>query len=299
MPVYNTEDKVAEAVSSVLGQQGCIAEVLISDDCSTDRTLEVALGIARAYRGPHSITVLRTARRLAIDHLGTLVRKTTNQLIVQAHGDDISLANRLATLLETHRRTGASLVTSGADWKTDTSIIGETMRPPCPAGWLPLDILVATNPGMLAGARYAIDRAVFERFPPLNSDYLPIGHDVLQPFRAALLTGVWYCAESLVCCGWHKGRWSYRLWDTRFPAANRFGFLLNRLGVMRAMKRDLEHALATGLLPPDRISAAAQEVDKAANLAVNQLLQAREELRRMGREPLWVPEDELARANQG
>ncbi|HEY0835499.1 MAG TPA: glycosyltransferase family A protein [Azospirillum sp.] len=299
MPVRNTAGMVGDAVSSVLGQRGCVAEILVSDDGSDDGTLDVVLGAVRADRGPHTVTVLRTTRRLGIDHVGTLARASAGPLLVQAHGDDVSLPGRLATLRDLHRRTGASLITSSVRWEKAGAVVDEPVPAGYADGWVPLNALVAVNPGIFAGARYAIGRAVFERFPPLTSAYLPIGHDVVQPFRAALLGGAWFCTQRLLRCGCHDGQWTYRLWDRRFPAAANFGFLLNRLGAMRAMAKDLDHAAATALLPDDRIAAARAVVDGAASAAFNELLRYREELRRMGREPLWVTEEELARANHG
>ncbi|HYH17066.1 MAG TPA: glycosyltransferase [Azospirillum sp.] len=298
MPVRNTAALVGEAVSSVLDQRGCAAEIVISDDHSDDGTLDAVLRVVRGDRGPHTVRVVRPVRRLAIDHVDALARAATCRLLVQAHGDDVSLPDRLTTLLDVHRTTGAALVTSAATLLTASGIADEPVPFIAESGWLPLETVIRTNPGgALAGARYALDRSVFERFPPLTSAYLPIGHDVLQAFRAALLGGVWLCAAPLIRWRQHDGQWTHALWDTRLPAANDFGFLLNRLGAMRAMGKDLDHAAATGLLPDDRVAAVRAVVNTAASRAFNDLLRLREDLRRLGREPLWVTVEEMARAN--
>ena len=298
MPVRNTESMVGAAVTSVLDQQDCVAEILISDDQSSDGTLDVVRRTVDAWRGPHHVRVLRTTRRLKIDHLGALVAASAGRLLVQAHGDDVSLPGRLAALRAIHDRTGAALITSRVRWKSAHSEEEEAMPPELAEGWIPLRKLVTRNPGVLSGARYALDRAVYDRFPALDSSYLAIGHDVLQPFRAALLGGAWFDPRLLLQCGRHAGQWTHRLWDTHLPAAGRFGFLLNRLGVTRAMMLDLRHAEAHGTLPPERIAEARAAVAEAVTRLLNALLANREELRRSGREPAWLTEDELERVNR-
>ena len=42
VPIYNCEKFVVDAVTSVLNQEGVVAEILISDDASTDNTFIVA-----------------------------------------------------------------------------------------------------------------------------------------------------------------------------------------------------------------------------------------------------------------
>ncbi len=51
MPVYNTESLVGTAVASVLGQQNCVADILISDDQSPDGTLAAVRRTVEAWRG--------------------------------------------------------------------------------------------------------------------------------------------------------------------------------------------------------------------------------------------------------
>ncbi|BBK40640.1 hypothetical protein STVA_06600 [Allostella vacuolata] len=298
MPVRNTETMVGAAVASVLGQQDCVAEILISDDQSSDRTLEVVCRTLDAWRGPHHVRVLRTTRRLKIDHLGALVAAASGRLLVQAHGDDVSYPRRLAELRDIHHRTGASLVSSRVVWKTDKEQFEETMPPDVAEGWIPLRKLVERNPGMLAGARYALDRRIYELFPPLDSSYLAIGHDALQPFRAALLGGAWFDPRPLLQCGRHAGQWTHRLWDIHLPAAGRFGIRLHRLGVMRAMIRDLEYAARNDLLPPERIADVRTLVLTAIGGVLDAMLMQREELCRAGYEPAWLTEEELARINR-
>ena len=42
MPLYNTERYLAEAIDGILGQTYDHLELIICDNCSTDRSLEIA-----------------------------------------------------------------------------------------------------------------------------------------------------------------------------------------------------------------------------------------------------------------
>ena len=299
MPLRNSERIVGDAVASVLQQRDCIAEIVISDDQSTDDTLAAARRVVADWRGPHHVGVLRTTRRLAVDHVGALASVATARLLVQAHGDDISLPGRMARLMAIHRDSEPSLITSLAKTMTDAGIIDDSMSAGWSEGLLPLVSFAVQNPrGMLAGARYAIDRRVFEHFPRLDSSYLRSGHDALQAFRAWLLSGVWLCAEPLILRSSGPDQWSRRLWDDRRQASRDFGYSLRRLGVMRAMLRDLAHAREHGMAAADRVERAQHLVTQGIWVVAQKLLDARDELHDRGLVAMWVEEDALERANR-
>jgi glycosyltransferase involved in cell wall biosynthesis len=299
MPLRNSESVVAAAIASVLEQRDCVAEILISDDQSTDGTLAAARDAVASWRGPHHVRVLRATRRLAIDHIGALAALATSRLLVQAHGDDIALPGRLARLLAIHRRDAPALITSLCRSASGTGIVSDT----APKGWIegfvPLISFVAWNPrGIMAGSRYALDRRVFEDFPRLDSSYLRIGHDALQAFRAWLVAGVWFCPDHLILRSGRPGQWSSRLWDERWMASRHFGFALHRLGVMRAMLTDLAHAREHKTVAADRIARAQELVTEGIGQMVEKLIDARDELSGLGLAPMWVAEETLQQINQ-
>lgn len=50
---YNQEDYVREAVQDAFAQTYEPLEIILSDDCSSDRTYQIMHEMAVAYRGPH------------------------------------------------------------------------------------------------------------------------------------------------------------------------------------------------------------------------------------------------------
>jgi hypothetical protein len=294
MPIWNTEALVAPAVLSVLEQRDCVADILISDDQSTDRSLAAARRTIERWRGPHRVRLFRTTRRLVIDHLPTLVATSAMDFLVQAHGDDEQLPIRAAFQRDVHRRTGASLISSCAILMAGQELRREVLPPGVSEGMIPAATFARGTPiHMLSGCRLALDRRLYDAFPPLDSDYLSIGHDMLKSWRALLLGGLWVGAQPLLAVRRHDGQWSNRLWDTRRPESTLFASLLHRLAILRALRRDMAHVEAAGTVPPEQLGEVRRLSQGVWDQAVERLLDARETLHRQGLEPAWTDVEEL------
>lgn len=93
LPVYNGEDYLRDAITSILYQTFTDFELLIIDDGSTDSSLE----IIQSYTDPR-IRLLRNEKRLKLS--GALNRgmdDASGEYIARMDADDISLPRRLAT----------------------------------------------------------------------------------------------------------------------------------------------------------------------------------------------------------
>jgi glycosyltransferase involved in cell wall biosynthesis len=298
MPMWNSERTVVAAVTSILEQQGCVAEILISDDCSNDQTLNSVRTLLGGYKGPHGVRLFSNQERLGIDHIITLVDLASCGLLVQAHSDDQSLPLRLARLLALHRETNAPLITSSVIWQSSRHSQAEALPKTFSPGWVPFEAIVGNaNVSVLWGARYCMARQLFEKFPRLDSSYLSIGHDVLQAFRAFLLGGVWLTQEQLLRCGWHEGQWSKRLWDRSCPASDNFGFALHRLGIVKAMFRDLNYASDQGMVNRDLAENLAKSINIVISKLIDLLIASRDQMRKDGMNILWASDGDLAAAN--
>lgn len=295
MPLRNSATVVADAINSVLSQQDCVLDILISDDASDDDTLQQARQTVEAYTGPHSVRLFSAVKRLWINHLHELIDRAAHPLCIEAHGDDISLPGRMHRLMMLQAETGASLITSLVDLRRE-----DTAKPDLSAGWLTTEQCVPPNGyGLLAGARYAFNRDIHDRFPRLDSAYAPSSHDRLQAFRASLLGGVWYCDERLLFYRRHEGQGSRMMTDQRSRATTGFGWSLRHLSALRAMGNDVDHARATGLIDKPRAASLRRLLNKRTKHILTQLLNSRDDLVRAGRQALWVTEYELLLANNG
>lgn len=97
---YNQEKYVREAVEGAFAQTYEPLEIILSDDCSTDRTFEVIQEMAAGYPGPHKLTVRQspTNRGLGL-HIKDVADLAQGEIIVVAAGDDVSLPNRTFELV--------------------------------------------------------------------------------------------------------------------------------------------------------------------------------------------------------
>lgn len=102
---YQQERFVREAVRSALAQAYEPLEIILSDDCSPDRTFEIMEEETEAYRGPHEVILHRneTNRGLA-ENLNNAWGLAHGEFIVVQGGDDISLPQRTQVLVETWRQ---------------------------------------------------------------------------------------------------------------------------------------------------------------------------------------------------
>ena len=69
---YNQEQMIEGAVGGALAQTYSPLEILISDDCSTDRAFECAAAAVDDYEGPHQLRLNRNPHNLGL--IGTSTR---------------------------------------------------------------------------------------------------------------------------------------------------------------------------------------------------------------------------------
>src|SRR5712664_440400 len=87
---FNQERFIREAVEAAFAQTYSPLEIVLSDDCSEDRTFEIICELAKAYRGPHRVVLNRNPVRRSIGgHINRIVEISQGELILSAAGDDI------------------------------------------------------------------------------------------------------------------------------------------------------------------------------------------------------------------
>lgn len=98
---YNQEKYIREAVEGAFSQTYEPLEIILSDDCSTDRTFEIMQEMAAEYDGPHEVRVRRSEVNLGlIDHVCDVAEMLTGEFVVLAAGDDISRSERTARIVD-------------------------------------------------------------------------------------------------------------------------------------------------------------------------------------------------------
>jgi len=197
---YNQEQYIREAVKGAFAQTYSPLEIILSDDCSVDRTFEIMKEMAAEYKGSHTIILNRNEKNLGIaGHVNKVFSVARGEWFVLAAGDDISVpqrVERVAACFEAHpgvvlvQSNGYSIDESGVRvWPRrqnyGTSIealsIAEFIKSPVTSKY--------------AGALATYHRKLFEVFGPLS---LCGTEDVVYPLRARLVGDLYYLDEPLV-----------------------------------------------------------------------------------------------------
>ena len=113
---YNQEEYIREAVEGAFAQTYEPLEIILSDDCSTDRTFEIMQEMAAAYEGPHRVRAVQTDRNLGVtQHVLLRGNEAAGDIVVLAAGDDISAETRCARHVDLYNDPSVMAVTSGYD----------------------------------------------------------------------------------------------------------------------------------------------------------------------------------------
>ena len=98
---YNQEQYIREAIEGAFAQTYQPLEIILSDDCSTDRTFEIMREMAAAYEGPHHLIVKKNEVNLGVaTHFDKVMGESAGDLVVVAAGDDVSYDSRVSSCVE-------------------------------------------------------------------------------------------------------------------------------------------------------------------------------------------------------
>lgn len=196
---YNQEHCIGRAVAAALSQTYSPLEIILSDDCSSDRSFEIMQRAAAEYRGPHRIVLNRNPRNLNTGaHIDVVGKLAKGELIVKADGDDISLPRRVEVMAQRWMELGCKPVAlySACQLMDANANIVEP-RIDAPSKVNNDKVTIARGDSDFLGASSAVSRSVFEAFPPIQRNV--VFEDRVLPFRALLLGGVVsYIDEKLV-----------------------------------------------------------------------------------------------------
>ena len=191
---YNQEKYIREAVEGAFSQTYEPLEIILSDDCSSDKTFEIMQEMAAGYDGPHKVSVRQSeSNRGLAEHINALVSEAAGEVIVMAAGDDISMPERTSLLMEIFKKypeTAAALSNFEAFPSNDQGKQYRLNRK------VTLVEILAAGGGVQKGATYAYRKKCF--FWPSRLPDWVISEDRILPLRAALIGDVSYLDKQLV-----------------------------------------------------------------------------------------------------
>jgi len=105
---YNQQSYIRQAVEGAFAQTYSPLEIILSDDCSTDRTFEIMQEMAAAYSGPHLVKVRQTQANMGVfPHVTQVAKIAGGEFVILAAGDDISNEERVSRLIRAMREDGS------------------------------------------------------------------------------------------------------------------------------------------------------------------------------------------------
>lgn len=197
---YKQEKFIREALEGAFSQTYSPLEIILSDDCSPDRTFEIMQEMVAAYRGPHKLILSRNEKNLGLgSHFAKVCGMCHGVFVVFAAGDDVAIPHRVEKLYQMWDAVGRKAVSiySSAD-PIDASgnpyVTSYEFAKPChPKN---LEEVIRMETAHVVGATQGVSRVLIDSFGPFRE--AEIHDDEVLPFRALLLDGIHFCPEVLV-----------------------------------------------------------------------------------------------------
>lgn len=191
---YNQEKFIREAVEGAFAQTYEPLEIILSDDCSSDRTFKIIQEMAAGYDGPHDVRVQKNEVNLGlIGHVNHISATMNGSIIIFAAGDDISLKSRaehVASIFMSH----PNVVLVHSDVFTINehgAPVGEISAPQSQS----LEQIMRSA-SIYIGATGAIHKCLLDSFEPIK--YKKTYEDLTFGTRAALIGDITHIKMKLV-----------------------------------------------------------------------------------------------------
>jgi glycosyltransferase involved in cell wall biosynthesis len=195
---YKQEQFIREAIEGAFAQDYDPLEIIISDDCSPDRTYEIIEESASKYRGSHRIILNRNEKNLGISgHINRVFQLSHGDFIIASAGDDISVPERTRMLVE-YWLNADSPVDLVSSYYEEIDENGKSLGIINKEGLYVLDVSKPVIKWVcgVTGACNGYSRKLFEKYGPLDTRI--VSEDWVFPFRAWLEHGLSFIEEPLV-----------------------------------------------------------------------------------------------------
>jgi glycosyltransferase involved in cell wall biosynthesis len=275
---YNQEPFIRQAVAGAFAQTYSPLQIILSDDCSSDRTFEIMAEMAAAYRGPHEVVLNRNPKNSGlVAHVNRVVQLMRGELLVVSAGDDISLPHRTMAVWQAWEATGRKAFSVHSqvihiDESYQPGAVETPTAVPASArifqdGPSHVKGYVRSGAPVVLGCTAAYSRTLFERFGPLP-EYM-VYEDMPLAFRALLSGGMAFIDHPLVLyrlhsTNIHNSKMEYVVtWKGLLADEERKKTMLKRkLSVARSFRADLEKAAKLDLLQEPDHSALLEELNR-------------------------------------
>jgi glycosyltransferase involved in cell wall biosynthesis len=261
---YNQEQFIRQAVEGAFAQTYSPLQIILSDDCSRDRTFEIMAQMASTYRGPHEVVLNRNPKNIGlVAHVNRLAQLMRGELIVMSAGDDISMPGRTEAIWQAWEasKRKAFCVHSQVTHIDETFQAESPLKAPENPATEPVfqdgpanikGYLRSSGPVVL-GCTAAYSRRLFENFGLLPEEL--VFEDMALTFRALLSGGLTFIDQPLVLYRLHsnnlhhaKNHYVKTLADLLADEEKKNTILKRKISVAKSFRKDLNKARDLGLL---------------------------------------------------
>jgi glycosyltransferase involved in cell wall biosynthesis len=234
---FNHEKYIDEALDGLFAQTYSPLDIIIVDDCSSDRTGDIIEARLTRRGDPPNVRFVRNQRNM-VHPIPAVIGIAAGSFIVIACGDDIMLPTMLERMARTWKGEKVSLVTANALYIDDQSNdINRTYRDPNALADTTFETLARYGVNVCCfGAAMGFDRAIYDNFGWPPTHLLGAG-DIVLPFYAYLLNGARFISEPLLKYRVHARNTSLSLLAEKTTGEDRL------LAVQRSYNNHLAHAV--------------------------------------------------------
>ena len=200
VPARNKAKYIEATVRTVLAQTYSPMEIVLSDQGSTDGTLEILQRMAAEYKGPNEVRVLQCPlvdyKGMAglNNHLNWLHTQITGELVIMCSADDFNHPDRAKYTVEAYEKFHPSYIGTCVEYlENDLSSNGEiTANNHLGDRWISPIENINDLVGSSASSCWARD--LYDKYGPLQGVE---SQDISLPFFGTLERGLYYVAKPL------------------------------------------------------------------------------------------------------
>ncbi len=195
---FNHASFIDEALDGLFAQTYSPLDIIIVDDCSSDRTADIVEDRLAQRGNPSNVRFIRNARNM-VHPLPAVLGLVRGSFIIIACGDDVMLPHMVERMVGTWLGEHVSLVTANVTYIDDSSKpLGRTARDPAAPADDSFDTLARDGVNACCfGAAMGFERRLIDTFGWPPTAFLGAS-DIILPFYAYLLNGARFINEPLL-----------------------------------------------------------------------------------------------------
>ena len=213
---YNQEKFVLDALQGAISQTYDNLEIIVSDDCSKDKTFEIIENFAKEYKGSHKLKINRNEKNLGIrGHFNYVLKELMKgEIFVGNAGDDKSEPDRVEKCVSIFQKQPEVTSVFCDSLQTDVNLTPlEEYHSMCSGQTtiITLDDYVnnfGKNFWLYSGDSRVMKKEVFEKFPPMT---VCNNEDIPTFVRSIILGPVAFIREPLVLRRIHENNESKKI----------------------------------------------------------------------------------------